>query len=56
MRELDIAAAQVNLAIFLDNPLIDRTQLGSGMDIVLLHFQTFILNGLVCAAVLTLVG
>ena len=56
MRELDIASAQVNLACFLDDPLIDRTQLASGMDVVFLHFQTGISYGQICAAVITLLG
>ena len=56
MRELGIAAAQINLSCFLDYPLVDCAHLTAGMDVVFLHFKTRILNGQICAAVIALLG
>ena len=54
--ELGIVSGQINLSCFLDYPLVDRTQLGSCMDVVLLHFKTCVPDGQICAAVIALLA
>ena len=43
--ELGVSSADIDLAVILDNPSVDRIHICARMDIVLLHFQTHVFCG-----------
>ena len=54
--ELDVVTRQVNLAVFLDDPLIDRMLRRTRMDVVLLHLQAGVLRRDIRSLVVVHVG
>ena len=44
LTELDIFSADVDFTVIPDDPAVDRILYRSGMDIVLLHLKSFILD------------